>query len=665
MGIRAKILTPLLVVALIMGVGGFLILTLQFHKLEESFVALIVQGKVDETRQSIDKMSGSALEQAALFSRMQPVVEAYAVANRGDMDDENDPMAQEARTMLRSSLATTMVGYQTVVGSKFQLHFHLPTARSLARMWREKQVRRDGKWMDVSDDLSGFRNTVVDVNRSRKAVQGIEPGRGGFTIRGLAPVTGEDGRHLGSVEVLIGFDGILKAMESSGDMKALLYMESSLLPITTMLRDPAKNPVRDDRFVLIYGQDNTATQDMVTSDLLIRGAGQTAITVTGGTALGAFPVRDYRGDVIGTIVLAMDISAQQALIGTVMWIIGAILLAVVVSPILIVLWVLQKSVINPVRECAGIASRIAGGDLREVACQERADEMGIILGAMTDMRRKLTATIGDIQEISADVADGCRQFEAASDVLSQGATQQAAGIEEIAASMEEISSSIRQTASIAHKTEQVAATAAEDARTGGEAVNRTLEAMKKIADEIGIVEEIARQTNLLALNAAIEAARAGEAGKGFAVVAAEVRKLAERSGTAASGISALSSSSVTVAEEAAGILAKMVPDILETAELIREISAASSEQDAGVAQVSKALQDSDSQVQQNASTSQQMASTATHLSARSHDLEASISFFRLGRDTSACGPEGLDARGAPRPLPQPDEGAEPDGFERF
>ncbi|MBU4243665.1 MAG: HAMP domain-containing protein, partial [Proteobacteria bacterium] len=534
----------------------------------------------------------------------------------------------------------------------------------------EKQIRRDGQWVDVSDDLSGFRSTVIDVNRNRKAVQGIEPGSGGFTIRGLAPVTGPDDTHLGSVEVLIDFDGILKGMESSGNMRTLLYMESDLLTITTMLRDPAKNPVRDNRFVLIYGQDNTETQGLVTSDLLARGSSSTIVTVQGDRALGAFPVQDYRGEVIGTIVLAMDIANQQAMVANVIWVIGAILLVVIASPILIILWVLQKSVMVPIRECAGIASRIARGDLGEIDCHDRRDEMGIILSAMKEMRGKLTDTIRDIQEITTDVAEGCRQFAAASDTVSQGATEQAAGIEEISASMEEISSSIQQTAEIAHKTENVATTAARNADTGGKAVARTLDAMRKIAAEISIIEEIARQTNLLALNAAIEAARAGEAGKGFAVVAAEVRKLAERSGVAASGISELSSSSVTVAEEAAELLRKMVPDIQNTAELIHEISAATSEQNAGVAQVTKALQDSDSQIQQNASTSEQMASTATHLFSRSQDLETSISFFRLANAIRACGQTGNAVR--PKPLSRADESRlkadqadVADEFERF
>ena len=147
--------------------------------------------------------------------------------------------------------------------------------------------------------------------------------------------------------------------------------------------------------------------------------------------------------------------------------------------------------------------------------------------------------------------------------------------------MEQMVSNIQQNADNAQQTEKIAQKAAEDAREGGKAVTQTVAAMKEIAGKITIIEEIARQTNLLALNAAIEAARAGEHGRGFAVVASEVRKLAERSQTAAGEISKLSGTSVQVAEQAGAMLAKLVPDIQRTAELVLEINGSSKEQNEG------------------------------------------------------------------------------------
>jgi methyl-accepting chemotaxis protein len=163
------------------------------------------------------------------------------------------------------------------------------------------------------------------------------------------------------------------------------------------------------------------------------------------------------------------------------------------------------------------------------------------------------------------------------------------------------------------------------------------------------------QTDLLALNAAVEAARAGEHGKGFAVVASEVRKLAERSQTAAAEISTMSSQTVKVAREAGEMLSRLVPDIKKTAELVAEISAASREQDIGGDQINQAIQQLDKVTQQNASASEQMSATSEELAAQSEQLQSSITFFRIdeaataGRAVRIQGDEPFDTGSAARP----------------
>jgi len=194
--------------------------------------------------------------------------------------------------------------------------------------------------------------------------------------------------------------------------------------------------------------------------------------------------------------------------------------------------------------------------------------------------------------------------------------------------MEEMAANIKQNADNAAQTEKISRQSSKDAEASGEAVNRAVDAMRTIADKIGIVQEIARQTDLLALNAAVEAARAGEHGKGFAVVASEVRKLAERSQTAAAEIGAVSGDTVKAAQEAGEMLQRLVPDIRKTAELVSEISAACREQDVGASQINEAIQQLDKVTQQNAGASEQMSATSEELAAQAEELQTSIAFFR-------------------------------------
>jgi len=210
-------------------------------------------------------------------------------------------------------------------------------------------------------------------------------------------------------------------------------------------------------------------------------------------------------------------------------------------------------------------------------------------------------------------------------------------VEEVSASMEQMVSNIQQNADNAQQTEKIAQKAAEDAREGGKAVVQTVAAMKEIAGKITIIEEIARQTNLLALNAAIEAARAGEHGRGFAVVASEVRKLAERSQTAAGEISKLSGTSVQVAEQAGAMLARLIPDIQRTAELVMEINGSCKEQNEGAGQVNKAIQQLDQVVQQNASAAEEMSSTAEELSSQAEHLQSIMEFFKVDGSSTGTG----------------------------
>lgn len=296
------------------------------------------------------------------------------------------------------------------------------------------------------------------------------------------------------------------------------------------------------------------------------------------------------------------------------------------------------------RVSAGLADKIADGDL--TVSHKPLSDKDTLGHALVRMIDRLRGVVGDAGAAAENVSAGSQELSANSEQVSQGATEQAAAAEEASASMEQMAANIKQNADNAAQTEKIARQSSKDAEASGVAVDRAVGAMRTIAEKIGIVQEIARQTDLLALNAAVEAARAGEHGKGFAVVASEVRKLAERSQTAAAEIGAVSTDTVKAATEAGEMLTKLVPDIRRTAELVAEISAACREQDVGASQINEAIQQLDKVTQQNAGASEQISTTSEELAAQAEELQSSIAYFRIDD-------QGKARRSAPAPIARP------------
>jgi methyl-accepting chemotaxis protein len=272
---------------------------------------------------------------------------------------------------------------------------------------------------------------------------------------------------------------------------------------------------------------------------------------------------------------------------------------------------------------------LSEGNLDHVMEEQFEGVFAELKASFNDTVRQLAQIISEVRGNADALASAATQVSGTSQSLAQGTNEQAASVEETSAAMEQMSQSISQNADNAKITDGMARKATGEANEGGAAVGATVDAMKSIANKIGIIDDIAYQTNLLALNAAIEAARAGEHGKGFAVVAAEVRKLAERSQVAAQEIGELAAGSVKTAERAGTLLGEIVPAIRRTSDLVQEITAASDEQSTGVGQINMAMAQLSQLTQQNAAGSEELAATAEEMTAQAEKLRQLMSYFQL------------------------------------
>ncbi len=298
-------------------------------------------------------------------------------------------------------------------------------------------------------------------------------------------------------------------------------------------------------------------------------------------------------------------------------------------------YIIAKGITGPMLKGVLFAETLSRGDLTASIDINQKDEVGQLAQSLNNMKESLTEVVRQCISNTDNVSMGSYQLSETSQILSQGASEQAASAEEISSSMEEMSANIEQNADNSTATEKIAREAAQAVEQGGKSVMETVTAMKEISEKISIIEEIARSTNMLSLNAAIEAARAGEHGKGFAVVAAEVGKLASSSKKAAGEISELAQRSVKQAIETGDLMQEIVPKIQQTADLVQEISAASREQKSGASQVTQAISQLDTVIQQNASSSEEAASMAEELSSQAENLKQQISFFTIDAEYTA------------------------------
>ena len=619
--IAPRILLPIAAVTVVFTVAMYLVADHTIGQLLERNLDRLGRSKVADIAASEKRIANNMLSQAALFSRAKPVLEAYETAYLGKLDDEGDPHMESARGQLRSYLSSIEKGFKENSDNKaLRLHFHVPPARSLLRVWRKDQNK--------SDDLSSFRETVTTISSGgHQRIVGVEVGFGGFEIRGIAPVISDDGRFMGSVEALSSYDPLVQYGVSNDNEHIAVYMNKGLLSIAKELQDAAKHPIAGDAFVFVSSSNRQVTDGVITAEMLAAGQAGIKMTGAGDHFITVFPINDFSGRQVGVMAYvynASELFQQMRRMKQGLLVLCLVLLVAVIVP----LYFSVRSVTAPIRRTAAMLKDIAEGegDLTKRLQILKKDEIGDLahwFNVFLDRLERLVKDFGskahslrlssdDLSGIAQELSKSSENSTGKSERMARGAEsmsasmasvaaaseQAATNVDAVASAVHEMAATVREIAANSERARETAAKATTGAESASEKVSRLGNDVKDIGKVTEVITEISEQTNLLALNATIEAARAGEYGRGFAVVANEIKELAKQTAEATGEIKGRIANIQSSTGETVGEIERISAVIGEVNTMVDAIAAAVEEQSTATDEIAKNLSQASQGIQE-------------------------------------------------------------------
>ncbi|MCL2675068.1 MAG: response regulator [Firmicutes bacterium] len=470
-----KLAIPQIIIVIIFGIGSFLAINSSFNNMREEHVRDVLENRVNFILDQINISAQKSVRESSLFVRQPAVIEAYKMAlhnpygykiDEGIDGEELQEIVEaqefkDARAHLHSELGPMLSSYRALSGgTNLELHFHLPNGLSLARMWRVAS-NNDGRNHDWSDDLRSYRFTVMHVieNKGTKLALGLEPGSGGFAIRGVVPIfdPGEDGVFgtgddifMGTVEVLQQFPPIITSAIDEAKVFVAIYANRDLTFFSADLANPELYPPFDDDFIRVIrtksvdaaviaeaetdndevkrDKEKRRETEQTKVDLFENKLITSALLSIGKTADGIYfenysrdnmtlavhPLFDYKQEQTGVLICAMDTSAVSGLADTGRFILFIMLLCMTLAPITVLLLRSHRLISVPLAMVKSKIRDIAEdrADLSEQVPDQQKDEIGDLAYWFNTLTAKLDGILKERQSMMDEINDESEKFRA-------------------------------------------------------------------------------------------------------------------------------------------------------------------------------------------------------------------------------------------------------------